>query len=138
MTIQISLVIWTIIGFTVLAFVLNRFLFKPMLKVMDDRNEKIKAAEAEKQAELERREKTLQAMELSNRAREQEALKAAEKEVDAEHKKTEAILAEKKAEYDEALEKLRQDYENDTNEAEENLSESIDKLALKYVKTQIL
>ena len=138
MTIQISLVIWTIIGFTVLAFVLNRFLYKPMLKVMDDRNEKIKAAEAEKQAELERREKTLQAMELSNRAREQEALKAAEKEVDAEHKKTEAILAEKKAEYDEALEKLRQDYENDTNEAEENLSESIDKLALKYVKTQIL
>lgn len=138
MTIQISLVIWTIIGFTVLAFVLNRFLFKPMLKVMDDRNEKIKAAEAEKQAELERREKTLQAMELSNRAREQEALKAAEKEVAAEHKKTEAILAEKKAEYDEALEKLRQDYENDTNEAEENLSESIDKLALKYVKTQIL
>ena len=138
MTIQISLVIWTIIGFTVLAFVLNRFLYKPMLKVMDDRNEKIKAAEAEKQAELERREKTLQARELSNRAREQEALKAAEKEVDAEHKKTEAILAEKKAEYDEALEKLRQDYENDTNEAEENLSESIDKLALKYVKTQIL
>ena len=138
MTIQISLVIWTIIGFVTLSFILNRFLFKPLLKVMDDRNEKIKAAVADRQKELERREKTQKALELSNLAREQEAIKAAEKDLDNERKKTEAILAEKKAEYDAELEKIRQQYETDTKEAEENLSVSIDKLALKYVKTQIL
>ena len=31
MTIQISLVIWTIIGFVVLSLILNHFLFKPLL-----------------------------------------------------------------------------------------------------------
>ena len=138
MTIQISLVIWTIIGFVTLSFILNKFLFKPLLKVMDDRNEKIKTAEEDRQKELERREKTRKALELSNLAREQEAIKAAEKDLDNERKKTEAILAEKKAEYDAELEKIRQQYETDTKAAEENLSVSIDKLALKYVKTQIL
>lgn len=138
MTIQISLVIWTIIGFVTLSFILNRFLFKPLLKVMDDRNEKIKKAEAERQIELERREKQLKALEIANRVREQEAQKAAENELAKERKKTEEIIADKMAEYDAELEKIREKYEADTKAAESNLSESIDKLALKYVKTQIL
>lgn len=138
MTIQISLVIWTIIGFVVLSLILNRFLFKPLLKVMDDRNEKIKAGEEQRRIELERREKTRKALEISNAAREQEALKIAEHELSNERKKTEMILAEKKAEYDAELEKISKEFEEKTGAAEKNLSESIDKLALKYVKTQIL
>ena len=138
MTIQISLVIWTIIGFVTLSLILNKFLFKPLLGVMDARNEKIKKAESEHLAEIERREKILKARELSIKARTQEALKSSERELDNERKKTEAILAEKKAEYDASLESLRKKYEVDTKTAEENLSESIEKLAMKYVKTQIL
>lgn len=138
MTIQISLVIWTVIGFVTLSFILNRFLFKPLLKVMDDRNEKIKTAEENRQTEIERREKTRKALEISAAAREQEALKAMETELSNERKKTEAILANKKAEYDAELEKISKQYETDTSAAEKNLSEKMDKLALKYVKTQIL
>ena len=138
MTIQISLVIWTVIGFVTLSYILNRFLFKPLLKVMDDRNEKIKTAEENRQTEIERREKTRKALEISAAAREQEALKAMETELSNERKKTEAILANKKAEYDAELEKISKQYETDTSAAEKNLSEKIDKLALKYVKTQIL
>ena len=138
MTIQISLIIWTVVGFITLSFILNRFLFKPLLGVMDSRNEKIKKAEEEREKELERREKTLKALEISNAAREQEARAALEKNLANERKKTELILADKKAEYDAELEKLRQKYETDTQSAEEQLSESIDKLAQKYVKTQIL
>lgn len=138
MTIQISLVIWTIIGFVTLSFILNKFLFKPILQVMDARNEKIKTAEANRRAELERREKTQKALEIASAAREQEALKAMELELSNERKKTETILADKKAEYDVELEKIRQKYEADTKAAEEKLSDSIDKLAQKYVKTQIL
>ncbi len=55
MTIQISVVIWTIINFVLLYLVLNFLLFKPMLKFMDERNAKIeqgKTAVAEKQAKL--------------------------------------------------------------------------------------
>ena len=105
---------------------------------MDDRNEKIKAGEEQRRHELERREKTRKALEISNAAREQEALKAAEHELSNERKKTEMIVAEKKAEYDAELEKISKEFEEKTSAAEKNLSESIDKLALKYVKTQIL
>lgn len=41
MTIQFSVVIWTIINFVLLYLVLNFLLFKPMLKFMDERNAKI-------------------------------------------------------------------------------------------------
>ena len=138
MTIQISLVIWTVIGFVTLSLILNKFLFKPMLALMDARNEKIKKGEADRQAAIEREEKIRKARELANQARTQEALKATERDLDNERKKTEEIIAAKKAEYDAELEKERHKYEADTKAAEENLSESIDKLALKYVKTQIL
>ena len=138
MTIQISLIIWTIIGFVTLSFILNRFLFKPLLKVMDERNEKIETAAANRQIELARREKTLKALEIANAAHEQETLKAKQTELENERKKTETVLADKKAEYDAELDKIRQKYSTDTKAAEENLSESIDKLAQKYVKTQIL
>ena len=138
MTIQLSLVIWTIIGFIALSFILNRFLFKPLLGVMDTRNEKIKSAEEERQKELERREKTRKAQEIANAAHEQEARKALEQNLANERKKTEYILADQKAEYDAELEKIRQKYETDTQASEEKLSKSIDKLAQKYVKTQIL
>lgn len=138
MTIQISLVIWTVIGFVVLSFILDRFLFRPLLKVMDDRNEKIKAGEEKRMADLERREKTRKALELANIAHQQEAIKASEKAIANERKKTEDIIAAKKAEYDAELAKVSKDFETKTSEAEKNLSESIDKLAQKYVKTQIL
>ena len=138
MTIQISLVIWTVIGFVVLSLILNRFLFKPLLKVMDDRSEKIKAGEEKRKAELEHQEKVRKALEVANAAHEQEARLAAERELANERKKTETIIADKKAEYDAELEKISKDFESDTSAAEKNLSESIEKLALKYVKTQIL
>lgn len=54
MTIQFSVVIWTIINFALLYLVLNFLLFKPMLKHMDERNAKIeqgRAAVAKRQEE---------------------------------------------------------------------------------------
>lgn len=138
MTIQISLVIWTIIGFTVLSLILNKFLFKPLLKVMDARNEKIRLGEEERQAALEREEKIRKANEAARLDRQQEAVRAAQKAVSDEQKKSKIIIAEQKAKYDEELENIRTKYKEDTGAAEETLSESIDRLALKYVKTQIL
>ena len=48
MTIQISVVIWTIICFVLLMLILNNLLFKPVLDIMDKRREKIAAAKAKK------------------------------------------------------------------------------------------
>lgn len=54
MTIQPSILIWTLICFAVLMLVLDRLLFRPMLSFMDKRNEKIAAAK-QKKSENERR-----------------------------------------------------------------------------------
>lgn len=43
MTIQPSVIVWTVVNFLLLLFVLNRFLFKPMLTLMHRRDEKIRA-----------------------------------------------------------------------------------------------
>ncbi len=48
MTIQLSVTLWTVICFCVLALVLRRLLFVPLLGVMDARKEKIAQAQAKK------------------------------------------------------------------------------------------
>ena len=57
MNIQPSVLIWTIICFCLFMLILNNLLFKPMLKFMDERNERIergrmKKIENEKAAEI--------------------------------------------------------------------------------------
>ena len=46
MNIQISVVIWTVICFGLFILIINKLLFKPLLKVMDARREKIESAHA--------------------------------------------------------------------------------------------
>ena len=53
MTIQLSVLVWTIICFVLLMLILHHLLFQPVLKVMDDRKARIQNA-AKKKAECER------------------------------------------------------------------------------------
>lgn len=48
MNIQISVTLWTIICFVALMLILNNLLFKPVLRVLDARREKIEGAAAKK------------------------------------------------------------------------------------------
>ncbi len=48
MNIQLSVVLWTIICFVLLMLILRNLLFKPVLKVLDERREKIENAAAKK------------------------------------------------------------------------------------------
>lgn len=49
MTIQLPVLLWTVICFCLLVFILNHFLFKPMLVFMDRRQEKIDRAARKKE-----------------------------------------------------------------------------------------
>ena len=60
LTIQISVLLWTVITFCILMFFLNKFLFKPLLAFMDAREQKIASAR-------ERREKAALALETAER-----------------------------------------------------------------------
>lgn len=48
MTIQLSVTVWTIICFIALMLILHNLLFKPILALLDKRNERIKEAAAKK------------------------------------------------------------------------------------------
>ena len=52
MTIQLSVTFWTVICFILLMLILHNLLFKPVLALLDKRNERIEAA-AKKKAEYE-------------------------------------------------------------------------------------
>ena len=83
MTIQISVVIWTIICFAALYLILKNLLFKPVLEVMDKRQEKIASAH-----EREEKARTAALEEKETRLKEIEAMKLeAEKESKAEIEK---------------------------------------------------
>ena len=47
MSINVSEIIWTILGFFVLLFVLKRFLFDPLINFMEDRKARVEAGLAE-------------------------------------------------------------------------------------------
>ena len=53
MNVQLSVVVWTVICFSVLMLILHNLLFKPVLSLFDRRREKIEAAE-KKRSEYER------------------------------------------------------------------------------------
>lgn len=61
MTIQLSVTVWTVICFCLLMLILHNLLFKPVLKVMDDRRERIEKArlKKEEQKKLEEEQKLL-------------------------------------------------------------------------------
>ncbi|MCQ2421297.1 MAG: ATP synthase F0 subunit B [Clostridia bacterium] len=90
MTIQPSLIVWTVLCFAALYFVLKKLLFDPLLEIMDARREKIASVEqAEKEAlrlaeeERLRLLQTREAQEAALREQEREkleSLKAAGKE----------------------------------------------------------
>lgn len=48
MTIQVSIIIWTVICFSLLMFILHNWLFVPVLRVIDERRKKIEDARQKK------------------------------------------------------------------------------------------
>ena len=54
MTIQPSVLVWTVICFCLLWLILRNLLFRPMLRFMDERNARIARAEAKKHADEQR------------------------------------------------------------------------------------
>ncbi len=50
MSIQVSVIIWTVICFLLLMVILKNLLFKPVFKVMDERKQKIEEAQLKKEA----------------------------------------------------------------------------------------
>ena len=113
MTIQLSVSVWTVICFVLLMLILHNLLFKPVLKVMDERNERISKAsqkkfrlqEEERKREVELSEKKAEFIserkkqiinEIGAKSRQEVVLASKERvsEVDAYHHKADERRAE--------------------------------------------
>lgn len=95
MSIQISVIIWTVICFLLLMLILHNWLFKPVLEVMEKRRNRIEKAK-EKQLEIQR-------------------LSAEHESMIAEQKKT--FLKEQKAKADMEIEKIQADSKKSVDSA---------------------
>ena len=134
MTIQISVLLWTVITFCILMFFLNKFLFKPLLAFMDAREQRIASAR-------ERREKAALALETAEREAEQRR-RAAEKQ--ARDAAAAAILdakrlaakqtAEAENRYALLLEQRRSEMETEKRELQQNLDSGMDDLVTAFVQ----
>lgn len=121
-SINLSELIWTIINFFLLYFVLKRFLFDPVGKLLDRRQEKIDAGlNAEKQAQQTLREnrerlaaekaearleanRILAGAEAEDAARRADTLRQARSEADDERRRGESALARQNAQEEALLE----------------------------------
>ena len=134
MTIQISVLLWTVITFCILMFFLNKFLFKPLLAFMDAREQRIASAR-------ERREKAALALETAEREAE-ERRRAAEKQARdaaaAEILDAKRIAAKQTAEaenkYALLLEQRRSEMETEKRELQQNLDAGMDDLVTAFVQ----
>lgn len=132
MSIQISVLIWTILSFCILMFILDKFLFKPVLKVMDDRRSKIENYHEMKKMRLEENEKKKAEAELARANAQKEAMAASEKALEQEKINTEIELKKAAEEYDEKLEQIRTDLKAESEDIENQLNGKIDELVKVY------
>ena len=128
MSIDLSVVIWTVVGFCVFMLLLDRFLFKPLLRFMDDRRRRIDEALAEgRRAEEERR----SAAEEAEREREKTRLaETAAAEARMEQLRAEAKENELRAEKENAavIENRRSELEREKDGIKARLTDDADRL----------
>lgn len=125
-----STMLWTIINFLVLIYLLGRFLYKPLLKIIDQRRAKIQAdldqaaAEKTKAAELTEKYQT-----RVERAREeaQEIISAAEKRG---NERREEIIAEARNEAKRIKERATEEIKQAKRQALGQLRDEVSKISL--------
>ena len=121
MTIEPSLIVWTVLCFFALMLILKKLLFQPMLTFMDTRNAKIEAArKAEYEAEARRLADERAAQEAQLRQSDAEALEQAQEELRRETTQKRAEAAQRLAENRAAL---AEESERITRELEPQLSD---------------
>ena len=134
MTIQISVLIWTILSFIALAFILNNLLFKPVLEVMDKRKQKIAESRAMRQALVDERQKEISALNEQHIEEQKAAIARSEQSIGEEKEKTSKIIDDQKDTYDSLLAEQRKKLDIEMLDIEKELTSRIDALAVDYAK----
>lgn len=129
MTIQLSVLLWTIICFCLLMLILNKMLFGPLLKVMDARQEKIDRAREKQKADALALNQAQEALETAKGeiAARGAALSAAE--VEEARKQAEATVAQAKQQSQKEIEAYTQALQQEAREIKTKMDTQVDSLA---------
>lgn len=129
MTIQPSILIWTLISFCLLMLILDRLLFRPMLSFMDKRNERIESAMRKKEAN----ERALAEAEAELAARREQALmrtaEVAETEIADARVRAKRMIAKAETDRENRVEACRTELILKSRELEDGLAPGVDRLA---------
>ena len=133
MSINVSETIWTVICFFALLFILKKFLFGPLVKLMDERQARIDAGEAIRRESEQRVEDNAAQLEESWKTRSEEMRALQEKKrADAEAERVKAISAARQAAHEaekEARDRIKAEREEALAQAEEKMPELVDALS---------
>ncbi len=133
LSIQISVILWTVICFILLMVILRNLLFKPLLACMDKRNERIAAA-TEKQQQYDREAQLAQDV-CAQRKQEAEvrAKTEAERMMAEEGKRAEQLIADAQTKEKEACRAYRRILEQEKTALDSQAQEAADKLGELFV-----
>ncbi len=133
MTIQPSILLWTLICFALMMLVLDRLLFRPMLSFMDARNEKIAAAAQKKEAyDRALRETEAELTARREQASQRAATLAKTEIVDAKHR-AKSMIAKAEIDRETRVGLCKTEIAEHTDSLEISLASSVDTLAKAFV-----
>lgn len=137
MTIQLPVLLWTVITFCLFVFIINQLLFKPLLAFMDQRQARIDAA-MQKKAEYDRALAETEQKLADFRAEERRyAAQCAQDELDSAHRDADAVVDEADNARMRTISAHRAELGIEHHEIEETLEDRVEQLAAAYISTLV-
>ena len=109
MTVQLPVLLWTVICFGALILILQHLLFRPILSLLDSRAERIAKAAAKAEADRRAREEAEEALKRFGEAEREHIAALSEDAMSGARREADAMLAEAAEKSAERLERTRED-----------------------------
>lgn len=132
MNIQLSVLLWTIICFCLMMLIMNKLLFKPLLSVMDARQEKINGAREKKESHARLCAQAEKEIEEHRALQEKQWAENAAAEVAAARENAEKRLEEAQKQNEQKLEDYRQTLTSESAELKSKLDAGVEALATTF------
>ena len=127
-------VVWVVLFVLVLAFVLNRWLFKPLTRVMEERAERVKSASDLAEASAEKARTAAAEFEARTRAAQGEIYREMDEKRRAALAERAALMAETRQEVEQSLADAKAQLDRQAAEARVRLEQEADRLGLAVVE----
>lgn len=135
MTIQIPILLWTVICFVLFILIVNNFLFKPLLTVMDKRQEKIQKAQQKKEEHVKALAEADTALEAFHKEEQRHLADLVQTEIAKAHKDADTLISVTHKKQNQLLDLHVAQLEEESLKIEKVLDEQMETLSKLYAST---